>query len=80
MLGEFLALLRARDTREHLELLTAARDSLRRVDSIVSKLRGIVQTSPSKMESVLIADLLESALEMIRDRMRRNNINGPRKS
>jgi signal transduction histidine kinase len=55
-------------------MLARTRDGVQRVANIVSNLRGLARTSPPKMETVLIADLLESALEMIRGRMRRHNI------
>jgi PAS domain S-box-containing protein len=55
-------------------MLARTRDGVQRVANIVSNLRGLARTSPPKMETVLIPDLLESALEMIRGRMRRHNI------
>jgi two-component system, NtrC family, sensor kinase len=55
-------------------MLARTREGVQRVANIVSNLRGLARTSPPKMETVLIADLLESALEMIRGRMRRHNI------
>jgi PAS domain S-box-containing protein len=61
--------------RENLHrMLARTREGVQRVANIVSNLRGLARTSPPKMETVLIADLLESALEMIRGRMRRHNI------
>jgi two-component system NtrC family sensor kinase len=55
-------------------MLARTREGVQRVANIVSNLRGLARTSPPRMETVLIADLLESALEMIRGRMRRHNI------
>jgi two-component system, NtrC family, sensor kinase len=55
-------------------MLARTREGVQRVANIVSNLRGLARTSPPKMETVLIPDLLESALEMIRGRMRRHNI------
>jgi PAS domain S-box-containing protein len=55
-------------------MLGRTREGVQRVANIVSNLRGLARTSTTKMETVLIADLLESALEMIRGRMRRGNI------
>jgi signal transduction histidine kinase len=55
-------------------MLARTRDGVQRVANIVSNLRGLARTSPPKMETVLIPDLLESALEMIRGRMRRHSI------
>jgi signal transduction histidine kinase len=61
--------------RENLgRMLGRTREGVQRVANIVSNLRGLARTTAPKMESVLIPDLLESALEMIRGRMRRHNI------
>jgi two-component system NtrC family sensor kinase len=61
--------------RENLHrMLARTREGVHRVATIVSNLRGLARTSPPKMEMVLIPDLLDSALEMIRGRMRRHNI------
>jgi two-component system, NtrC family, sensor kinase len=61
--------------RENLpRMLTRTREGVQRVASIVSNLRGLARTSPPKMESVRVSDLLETALEMIRGRMRRHQI------
>jgi signal transduction histidine kinase len=55
-------------------MLGRTREGVQRVANIVSNLRGLARTSPTKMETVLISDLLESALEMVRGRMRRHSI------
>jgi PAS domain S-box-containing protein len=61
--------------RENLHrMLSRTRDGVQRVANIVSSLRSLARTSTPKMETVLIADLLDSALEMLRGRMRRSNI------
>jgi PAS domain S-box-containing protein len=61
--------------RENLHrMLARTREGVQRVANIVSNLRGLARTSPAKMETVLIPDLVESALEMVRGRMRRGNI------
>jgi PAS domain S-box-containing protein len=61
--------------RENLHrMLARTRDGVQRVANIVSSLRSLARTSTAKMETVLIADLLEAALEMLRGRMRRGNI------
>jgi PAS domain S-box-containing protein len=61
--------------RDNLDrMLARTREGVQRVANIVSNLRGLARTSGSKMETVRIADLYESALEMIRGRMRRHNI------
>src|SRR5262249_9166238 len=53
---------------------TRTRDGVQRVANIVTNLRSLARTAPAKMETVLVSDLLESALEMLRGRMRRHNI------
>jgi PAS domain S-box-containing protein len=55
-------------------MLARTRDGVQRVANIVSSLRSLARTSTPKMELVSIADLLESALEMLRGRMRRSNV------
>jgi PAS domain S-box-containing protein len=61
--------------RENLHrMLARTREGVQRVANIVSSLRSLARTSTAKMETVLISDLLESALEMLRGRMRRGNI------
>jgi PAS domain S-box-containing protein len=61
--------------RDNLQrMLSRTRDGVQRVANIVSSLRSLARTSAPKMETVLIADLLDSALEMLRGRMRRSNI------
>ncbi len=61
--------------RENLpRMLSRTREGVQRVANIVSNLRSLARTSPPKMESVRIPDLLESALEMLRGRLRRSHI------
>ena len=61
--------------RENLgRMLSRTREGVQRVANIVQNLRGLARTSPPKMESAAIPDLLDSALEMIRGRLRRHNI------
>ncbi len=61
--------------RENLgRMLGRTREGVQRVANIVQNLRGLARTSPPKLESAAIPDLLESALEMIRGRLRRHNI------
>jgi signal transduction histidine kinase len=55
-------------------MIARTREGVSRVANIVSNLRGLARTSPPKMESARIADLLETALEMLRGRLRRHNI------
>ncbi|WP_406700019.1 PAS domain S-box protein [Singulisphaera sp. Ch08] len=61
--------------RENLgRMLGRTREGVQRVANIVQNLRGLARTSPPKLESAAIPDMLESALEMIRGRLRRHNI------
>ncbi len=61
--------------RENLPRMFArTREGVRRVAAIVSNLRWLARTSPAKMESVRVCDLVESALEMVRVRLRRHQI------
>ncbi len=55
-------------------MLGRTREGVQRVANIVQTLRGLARTSPAKMEPASIPDLLESALEMMRGRLRRHNI------
>ncbi|WP_422930667.1 PAS domain-containing sensor histidine kinase [Singulisphaera sp. PoT] len=55
-------------------MLARTREGVQRVANIVQNLRGLARTSPAKLEPVSLPDLLESALEMIRGRLRRHNI------
>ncbi|MGE5756217.1 MAG: PAS domain S-box protein [Planctomycetaceae bacterium] len=55
-------------------MLARTRDGIRRVATIVSNLRGLARTSPPKMEPAQIADLFETAHEMIRGRLRSRHI------
>jgi PAS domain S-box-containing protein len=55
-------------------MIARTREGVQRVATIVSNLRGLARTSPPKMEAARIPDLLESALEMLRGRLRRHNI------
>ncbi len=61
--------------RENLpKMLTRTREGVQRVANIVSNLRGLARTAPPKMESAAIADILESAIEMVRGRLRLHHI------
>ncbi len=61
--------------RENLPRMFArTREGVRRVAAIVSNLRWLARTSPAKMETVRVCDLVESALEMVRVRLRRHHI------
>jgi PAS domain S-box-containing protein len=61
--------------RDNLQrMLARTREGVQRVANIVQNLRGLARTSPPKMESASVPDLLEAALEMIRGRLRRHNI------
>jgi two-component system, NtrC family, sensor kinase len=61
--------------RDNLDrMLARTRDGIQRVANIVSNLRGLARTSPPKMEPAQIADLFETAHEMIRGRLRSRHI------
>lgn len=55
-------------------MLSRTREGVQRVATIVSNLRGLARTSPPKLETVSISDMVESALEMVRGRLRRHHI------
>jgi two-component system NtrC family sensor kinase len=55
-------------------MLTRTREGVQRVANIVQNLRGLARTSPPKLESVLIPDLIAPALEMIQGRIRRRGV------
>lgn len=61
--------------RENLpRMLSRTREGVQRVANIVSNLRSLARTAPTKMEDVAVADLLDNALEMLRGRLRRHHI------
>src|SRR5205823_13397998 len=61
--------------RENLARMFArTREGVQRVATIVSHLRGLARTAPTKMETARVPDLVESALEMVRVRLRRHHI------
>ncbi|MDR3634175.1 MAG: PAS domain S-box protein [Isosphaeraceae bacterium] len=61
--------------RENLDrMLSRTREGVQRVANIVHSLRNLARTSNVKLESVPLAELLESSLEMVRGRLRRENI------
>ena len=61
--------------RENLpRMLTRTREGIQRVANIVSNMRGLARTSPPKMEPASVPDIIESALEMVRGRLRRHHI------
>jgi PAS domain S-box-containing protein len=78
------ALQRAKDLAESLDwhyvrenlarMFSRTRDGVQRVANIVSNLRWLARTSPTKMEIARVPDLLESALEMVHVRLRRHHI------
>jgi PAS domain S-box-containing protein len=49
-------------------------EGVRRVANIVQKMRGLARTSRPQWESVPFAEMLESALEMMRGRLKRDGI------
>jgi two-component system, NtrC family, sensor kinase len=52
-------------------MLNRTREGVTRVANIVQNLRGLARTSPTKMESVLIPELIAPAIEMVQGRVRR---------
>ena len=61
--------------RENLpRMLARTRDGVRRVANIVASLRTLARTTPTKKEPAAIPELFESALEMLRGRLRRGQI------
>lgn len=55
-------------------VLTKTRDGVQRVANIVQSLRGLARTSAPKLETLSLTSLLASPMEMIRNRIRRQNI------
>ncbi len=49
-------------------------EGVRRVANIVQKMRGLARTSRPRWESVTFAELLDSALEMMRGRLKRDGV------
>ena len=61
--------------RENLpRMIARTREGVQRVANIVSNLRNLARTSPLKMETARIPELLDSVLEMLRGRLRRSRI------
>ncbi len=61
--------------RENLgRMLSRSREGVQRVANIVQSLRSLARTSAPKMEAARILDLVESALEVIRGRLKRHRI------
>src|SRR5262249_30053282 len=61
--------------RDNLEpMIERTRTGVKRVASIVEKMRGLARTSPPKWELVSLADLVDGALEMMRGRLKRERI------
>lgn len=55
-------------------MIGRTRDGVQRVANIVQGLRSLARTSPPKMESARLPDLVEAALEVIRGRLKSHNI------
>ncbi|MGC8639267.1 MAG: PAS domain-containing sensor histidine kinase [Isosphaeraceae bacterium] len=55
-------------------MIERTQTGVKRVASIVEKMRGLARTSLPKWESVSLTDLVESALEMMRGRLKRQRI------
>jgi two-component system NtrC family sensor kinase len=61
--------------RENLEpMIDRTLEGVRRVANIVQKMRGLARTSRPRWERASLAELIESALEMTRGRLRRDRI------
>jgi two-component system NtrC family sensor kinase len=61
--------------RENLErVLTRTREGVQRVTSIVQGLRSLARTDRPQLESAHLPELVEMALELIRERLRRRGI------
>jgi PAS domain S-box-containing protein len=61
--------------RENLSrMLARTREGVQRVANIVSNLRGLARTSPPKMESAALGDLIAGAVDMVQGRLRHAHI------
>ena len=61
--------------RDNLDLMIErTRTGVKRVASIVEKMRGLARTSPPKWESVSLADLVDNALEMMSGRLKHQRV------
>jgi len=61
--------------RENLgRMITRTREGVQRVANIVQSLRNLARTSPPKMETARVSDMVESAIEVLRGRLRHHNI------
>jgi PAS domain S-box-containing protein len=52
------------------QIIERTRTGVKRVANIVGKMRGLARTTPPQWETVAIHDLIESALEMMRGRLK----------
>jgi CheY-like chemotaxis protein len=55
-------------------MLARTRDGVQRVATIVQNLRGLARTAPPTMEEAPVAELVDSALEMLQSPLRRGQI------
>jgi PAS domain S-box-containing protein len=55
-------------------MIGRTREGVQRVGAIVSNLRGLARTAPPRFEPAFLADLLDTALEMVQTRLRRSHI------
>jgi len=61
--------------RDNLDpMIERTRVGVKRVASIVEKMRGLARTSPPQWESVLLADLVDNTLEMMRGRLKHQRV------
>ena len=55
-------------------MIERTRTGVKRVASIVEKMRGLARTSPPQWESVSLAELVENTLEMMRGRLKHQRV------
>ena len=61
--------------RENLDaMIDRTRTGVKRVASIVEKMRGLARTSPPQWESVSLAELVENTLEVMRGRLKHQRV------
>jgi two-component system, NtrC family, sensor kinase len=61
--------------RENLDrMLSRTRDGVQKVAHIVQNMRGLARTAPSTMEEAVLAELVDSAVEMLQGRLKRRGI------
>jgi PAS domain S-box-containing protein len=56
------------------QMIDRTRTGVKRVAGIVEKMRGLARTAPPQWADVSLADLIENALEMMRGRLKHQNV------